>query len=70
MGPCMSELSARDPRAESFGLFTATAVQDPYPYYREMREQDPVHWSEIAQAWYFTRYDDVYELQDLSLIHI
>ena len=29
-----------------------------------MRERDPVHWSEIAQAWYFTRYNDVFELQD------
>jgi pimeloyl-[acyl-carrier protein] synthase len=49
---------------DSYGVFTAEAVQDPYPYYRRMREQEPVHWSEKAQAWYFTRYDDVYELQD------
>ena len=49
---------------DSYGIFTAAAVQDPYPYYRRMREQEPVHWSEKAQAWYFTRYDDVYELQD------
>ena len=45
-------------------MFSAAAVQDPYPYYRALRERDPVHWSEIAQAWYFTRYDDVFELQD------
>ena len=50
--------------AESYGLFTAAAVQDPYPYYKIMRERDPVHWSEQAQAWYFTRYHDVFELQD------
>jgi len=49
---------------ESYGLLTAEAVQDPYPYYRRMREQEPVHWSEKAQAWYFTRYRDVHELQD------
>lgn len=49
---------------DSYGLFTAEAVQDPYPYYRRMREREPVHWSEKAQAWYFTRYNDVYELQD------
>jgi cytochrome P450 len=29
-----------------------------------MREGEPVHWSEKAQAWYFTRYCDVFELQD------
>jgi len=50
--------------ADSYGLFTAEAVQDPYPYYKALREQEPVHWSEKAQAWYFTRYRDVYELQD------
>ena len=49
---------------DSYGLFTAEAVQNPYPYYKAMREREPVHWSERAQAWYFTRYRDVYELQD------
>ena len=51
-------------RADSFGIFSAAAVQDPYPFYRELREREPVHWSEKAQAWYFTRYRDVFELQD------
>ena len=51
-------------REDSYGLFTAAAVQDPYPYYKELREREPVHWSERAQAWYFTRYRDVFELQD------
>jgi pimeloyl-[acyl-carrier protein] synthase len=50
--------------ADSYGVFTAQAVQDPYPYYHAMREREPVHWSERAQAWYFTRYHDVFELQD------
>jgi hypothetical protein len=50
--------------ADSYGLFTAQAVQDPYPHYHAMREREPVHWSERAQAWYFTRYRDVFELQD------
>ena len=49
---------------DSYGLFTAAAVQDPYPYYKAMRENDPVHWSEKAQAWYFTRHRDVFDLQD------
>jgi cytochrome P450 len=49
---------------DSFGLFTADAVQDPYPYYKKLREREPVHWSERAQAWYFSRYRDVFELQD------
>jgi cytochrome P450 len=49
---------------ETYGLFTAAAVRDPYPCYKTMRERDSVHWSEQAQAWYFTRYRDVFELQD------
>ena len=54
--------AAGDP--DSYGLFTADAVQNPYPYYQRMREREPVHWSDQAQAWYFTSYHDVYELQD------
>lgn len=64
MGACLRPSPAPDARADSYGVFSAAAVQDPYPYYRDMREHDPVHWSETAQAWYFTRYKDVFELQD------
>jgi len=55
---------------DDFGLFTREAVQDPYPIYHRMRSQAPVHWSEKAGAWMFTRYQDVYDLQvrpDLSV---
>jgi pimeloyl-[acyl-carrier protein] synthase len=55
---------------DSYGLFTAAAIQDPYPYYRRLRECEPIHWSQKAQAWIFTRYDDVFALQtrpDLSV---
>ena len=34
-------------------------LDDPYPTYRALRERDPVHWSELAQAWVVTRYDHV-----------
>lgn len=64
MGSRVSQTAILDDRSKSFGLFSAAAVQDPYPYYKALRECDPVHWSEIAQAWYFTRYKDVFELQD------
>ena len=37
---------------------------NPYPYYKVLREREPVHWSQRARAWYFTRYRDVFELQD------
>lgn len=33
-------------------------LSDPYGYYRVLRDQDPVHWSEPLGAWVLTRYDD------------
>ena len=35
------------------------ARADPYPLYKRLREEDPVHWSEPLDAWVLTRYDDV-----------
>jgi len=40
-------------------LLTQKYLQNPYSYYRELRENDPVHWSERLSAWLLTRYDDV-----------
>jgi cytochrome P450 len=40
---------------------------DPYPVYKRLREEDPVHWSEALDAWVLTRYDDVVAvLKDLQ----
>src|SRR5579871_2193390 len=33
-------------------------VPDPYPIYRLVREQDPVHWCAEAGLWAITRYAD------------
>jgi cytochrome P450 len=32
---------------------------DPYPTYRRLREEAPVHWSEPWQQWLLSRYEDV-----------
>lgn len=32
---------------------------DPYPTYAALRAKDPVHWSTLAHAWVFSRYEDV-----------
>jgi cytochrome P450 len=56
--------------ADDFGYFSSEAVYDPYPFYHRMRERAPVYRSEKANAWMFTRYQDVYDLQvrpDLSV---
>jgi cytochrome P450 len=45
-----------------FNPFAAEVMADPYPYYRRMREQDPVHWNDQIRAWFLTRHADVSEL--------
>lgn len=32
---------------------------NPYPFYAQLRSQDPVHWDEAMGFWVLTRYDDV-----------
>ena len=34
-------------------------VADPFPLYRWLRDEDPIHWSASLNAWVVTRYDDV-----------
>jgi cytochrome P450 len=35
-------------------------IEDPYPFYARLREEDPVHWAaEPAGRWVLTRYADV-----------
>jgi cytochrome P450 len=40
-------------------LLSPAFLADPYPYYRQLREAQPVFWSERLQAWALTRYADV-----------
>ena len=35
------------------------ASDDPYPTYRWMRDNDPAHYSEVANIWVLTRFEDV-----------
>jgi hypothetical protein len=42
-----------------FNPFLPQLRTDPYAVYKLLREQDPVHWSPLMQAWVLTRYDDV-----------
>jgi cytochrome P450 len=38
---------------------TPEFLRDPFPIYRRLREDDPVHWSPRLKSWVLTRYDDV-----------
>jgi cytochrome P450 len=33
--------------------------RDPFPLFRALRSEDPVHWSQPLASWVLTRYDDV-----------
>jgi cytochrome P450 len=48
----MSEL-----RSQS--LMDPATIRDPFPYYAQMRAEEPVHFDERAHAWLVTRYEDV-----------
>src|SRR5215468_12012141 len=46
-------------QTEAYPLTDPAFLEDPYPVYRRMRQQDPVYWSEALGHWVLTRYDDV-----------
>ena len=33
-------------------------LDDPYPYYRELRDEDPAHYSPVEDLFVLTRFDD------------
>ena len=47
------------PAAVAYDLLAPETLADPYPLYRTLREQGPVHWSESLGGWGLTRHDDV-----------
>jgi len=40
-------------------LTSTSFLDDPYPVYARLREEDPIHWSEPWQSWVISRYEDV-----------
>jgi cytochrome P450 len=47
------------PTAVAFDPFEPGFEAWPYEQYGRLREQDPVHWSELLCGWIISRYDDV-----------
>jgi cytochrome P450 len=43
----------------TYTLADRKIMQDPYPYYARLREEDPVHFDEGIKTWLVTRYEDV-----------
>jgi len=40
-------------------FLTPEFFADPYPFYHQLRDDEPVYWSERLNAWLLTRYEDV-----------
>ncbi len=45
--------------AIDYNPFSEKVHADPYPYYRALRDEAPVYWSEGAGGWVVSRYEDV-----------
>jgi hypothetical protein len=54
-----AEPSGLDPSLSMFQLLDPKVHADPYPFYRRLREQAPVHWDPFMHTWVVTRYEDV-----------
>src|SRR5690348_14866800 len=48
-----------DPSLSLYHLLDPRVLADPYPLYRRLRMEDPVHWDPFLHAWVVTRYADV-----------
>jgi cytochrome P450 len=48
-----------DPALSLYHLLDDDVLADPYPLYRRLRTEDPVHWDSFLHAWVVTRYADV-----------
>lgn len=44
---------------DPYGLVSPFMFWDPHPAYHVLRYADPVHWSEVVNAWVLTTYEDV-----------
>src|SRR5271165_2064007 len=53
------EWKATTPPLSLYHLLDPEVLADPYPLYRRLRTEDPVHWDPYLHAWVVTRYEDV-----------
>jgi len=55
------EISSQGPLS-LYHLLDPEVLADPYPLYRRLRTEDPVHWDPYLHAWVVTRHEDVVEV--------
>jgi cytochrome P450 len=54
-----SPVTDGSPPLSLYHLLDPDVLADPYPLYRRLREEDPIHWDPYLHAWVVTRYPDV-----------
>lgn len=52
-------VSAQPELTDPLDQITNDFIQNPYPTYKTLRENSPVHWSQSRQWWLISRYEDV-----------
>jgi amino acid adenylation domain-containing protein len=52
----------RDSALSLYHLLDPEVLANPYPLFRRLRSEDPVHWDPFLHAWVVTRYPDVMEV--------
>ena len=52
-------LSSRNETLSLSNLLREAVRANPYPFYAQLRSQDPVHWDEEMGFWVLTRYADI-----------
>lgn len=57
-----SRIEGADAALSLYHLLDPKVLADPYPLFRRLREEDPVHWDPFLHAWVVTRYSDVVEV--------
>lgn len=60
--PSASRLDNRDTALSLYHLLDPEILANPYPLFRRLRDEDPVHWDPFLHAWVVTRYADVMEV--------
>jgi pimeloyl-[acyl-carrier protein] synthase len=48
------------PADPDYQAFFEERLQDPYPFFWRLREEDSVHWCAPMNMWLVSRYDDVF----------
>jgi len=58
----LARVEAADAVLSLYHLLDPGVLANPYPLFRRLRREDPVHWDPFLHAWVVTRYADVLEV--------